>query len=77
MKKLLLIALLITPSAFANPLKEAVETTKSIEIQLNSIKGQICNEFNGEKKEVCKEMLTLAFKQAENNGRMKEIIGIK
>ena len=77
MKKLLLIALLITPSAFANPLKEAFETIKSIESQLDSVKGQICNEFNGEKKKVCTEMLTLAFKQAENNGRMKEIIGIK
>ena len=77
MKKLLLIALLVTPSAFANPLKEAIEIIKTSESKVESIKVQICNEFKGEKKEICKEMLTLAFKQAENTGRMKEIVGIK
>ena len=77
MKKLLLIALLITPSAFASQMQDAKNGIKSAERDLELIKQTICDQYTGERRDGCRELLTLGFGQAERIGRIKELFGIK
>ena len=77
MKKLLLIALLITPSAFANQMQDAKDSIKRADESLELIKQTICDQYTGERRYGCRELLTLGFGQAERIGRIKELFGIK
>ena len=77
MKKLLLIALLITPSAFANDERDVKNSIKKANENLETIKQMVCDGYKDERKASCRELLTLGFSQAELTGRMKEVAGIK
>ena len=77
MKKLILIALLITPSAFANQMQDVKNSIKKADENLESIKQMVCDGYKDERKDSCRELLTLGFEQAESTGRVKEIAGIK
>ena len=76
MKKLLLIALLITPSAFANQKQEVKDAIKDVEDKLDFIKSTVCNHYTGDQRIDCIEILTVGFKVAEKLGRAKERLGI-
>ena len=77
MKKLLIIALLITPSAFANQMQDVKNSIKKADENLELIKQMVCDVYKDERKGSCRELLTLGFNQAESTGRVKEIAGIK
>ena len=77
MKKLLFIALLVTPSAFANQMQDVKNSIKKADENLELIKQMVCDGYKDERKVSCRELLTLGFSQAESTGRMKEIAGIK
>ena len=77
MKKLLLIALLITPSAFANQMLDVKNSIKKADENLELIKQMVCDGYKDERKGSCREILTLGFEQAEATGRIKAVAGIK
>lgn len=77
MKKLLFIALLISPSAFANQMQDVKNSIKKADENLELIKQMVCDGYKDERKGSCRQLLTLGFGQAESTGRMKEIEGIK
>ena len=77
MKKLLLIALLVTPSVFANEAQDVKNSIKNANENLETIKQMVCDGHKDERKASCRELLTLGFSQAEATGRIKELFGIK